>query len=466
MKRIAHPLYLLTFLAVATTTSIYFSRGGVPARQVSVKKAEQRSFADSALAIVLTPLEGDGTADVEIRELQKKIQSATDRHALLERLGWAFINKARLSSDPGFYKLAEQCADAMVSGGPASPDAELLRGHIYHALHRFKEAEAIARKLVAQREFVLDFALLGDALMEQGKLTEAVNSYQRMVDLKPCLQTYSRVAHMRWLKGDLPGAIEVMRVAISSGSPKEPEPVAWACSQLARYEMQVGAPDLASAAIDAALQQVPDYKAALLQRGRLLILAGKDHDALPYLQKAAERNPLPEYLWTLADALRLDGDLAGAEKVETQLKATGAANDPRTFSLFLASRRINTSEALSLAQSELETRRDTFTSDALAWSEFASGDIEKALHDIDLAHAEGTQDARLFYHAGEIFAASDEKEKAAESLKKAIALGATLMPSERAALTKRAALRSVAVLPQPALQTITQQNPTNTTATN
>ena len=43
-----------------------------------------------------------------------------------------------------------------------------------------------------------------------------------MVDLRPDLQSYSRVAYMRWLKGDLDGAIEVARLAAARRQPARP----------------------------------------------------------------------------------------------------------------------------------------------------------------------------------------------------------------------------------------------------
>ena len=42
--------------------------------------------------------------------------------------------------------------------------------------------------------------------MEQGKLSDAVEAYQQMMNLKPDLRAYARAAHMRWLKGDLDGS--------------------------------------------------------------------------------------------------------------------------------------------------------------------------------------------------------------------------------------------------------------------
>jgi predicted Zn-dependent protease len=93
---------------------------------------------------------------------------------------------------------------------PGCAEALLLRSHVLNSLHKFKEAEQMARELVKKRGMHFDYGVLGDALMEQGKLDEAVVAYQAMMDQKPSPQAYSRPAHMRWLKGDLPGAIELM----------------------------------------------------------------------------------------------------------------------------------------------------------------------------------------------------------------------------------------------------------------
>lgn len=349
------------------------------------------------------------------------------------------MNKARISSDPGYYKLAEQCANALEQKTPGVADAELLRGHIYHALHRFHDAEMVARKLTQQREFVFDYALLGDALMEQGKLAPAIDAYQKMVNLKPCLQTYSRVAYMRWLKGEVPGAVQASLLAVSGGSPNEPEPVAWAYTRLAFYELQSGEPDVALRSTELANQFVPGYAAALLQRGRVLLAMGKTPEALEAFRAAAKKSPLPEYLWTLADALRGAGKTAEAQTVEKELLATGQANDPRTFSLFLASRGEKLDLALRLAQEELINRQDIFTRDALAWAQLAKGDVADAAKNSQLALAEGTQDARLFYHAAVIASAAGKPEESRKYFSQADTLAQMLMPSERQTLQRKLA---------------------------
>ncbi|MCP6570967.1 hypothetical protein NL494_27720, partial [Klebsiella pneumoniae] len=80
---------------------------------------------------------------------------------------------------------------------------------------------------------------------------------------------------------------------------------------------------------------------------------------------------------------------------------------------------------------------DVFTLDARAWALVASGRVEEAEHTIARALAEGTNDARLFLHAGVIHDAAGRKNEARRWLKQAEALRSMLLPSEAAALTAR-----------------------------
>lgn len=228
-RSIAHSFFLLTAVALVLVGCL--QKGNNP-RQL---------HANDPCALALAPHTGSEKIDQEIARLQQQARAASDPAAALNQLGWLFVAKARLSYDPGFYKLAEQCAACLGSRSPQNPDALLLRGHVLHNLHRFKEAEPLARELVAGRGTAFDHGLLGDVLLEQGNLYEATAEYQRMLDLKPSLQSYSRAAHLRWLKGDLQGAGKLMRMAVKAGSNRDPESVAWAYSRLAYYEWQSGA---------------------------------------------------------------------------------------------------------------------------------------------------------------------------------------------------------------------------------
>ena len=258
-----------------------------------------------------------------------------------------------------------------------------------------------------------------------------------MIDLKPFYQSYTRAAHVRWMKGDLEGALGVMRRATESASPRDPESSAWAWTRVALYELQANRLAGARRAADAALTFEPEYAAALLARGRILLAGGQRSDALKALTHAADLNPLPEYQWILADALRASGRPVDAAAVERELVARGTTSDPRTVALYLATRGENASTALSLAEAELGVRADVFTLDAQAWALAANGRTAQARSVIARALAEGTEDGRLFLHAGIIHAGAGERREAARWLQKADRLRSMLLPSERTLLARQ-----------------------------
>jgi tetratricopeptide (TPR) repeat protein len=385
-------------------------------------------------ALTLAPPEGAEKEDLEIIRLQNKVRTTSDSTGWMEQLGWAFVQKARVSFDPGYYKLAEQCALCLETSKPGCAEALLLRAHVLNNLHQFKEAEALARELVKSRGLHFDYGVLGDALMEQGKLDQAVVAYQAMMNQKPSPQAYSRAAHIRWLKGDLAGAIELMSWAAGASSPRDPESAAWTRVRLARYNWQAGDSKRALELIDEALELQPQYPPALLERGRVLLSSDKALEAQELLKRAVAFNPLPEYRWTLSEALRVADRVEEAKAVEAELKRRGATDDPRTLSLYLSTRGEDVAIALRLAQAELQTRADVFTLDALAWAWLANGNSAQAWIFAQRSLAEGTQDGRLFLHASVIAAAAGQREKAAAYLAKATSMQQMLLPSERKVL--------------------------------
>jgi len=394
---------------------------------------------DNSLGLVLTPQTGESRTDREISQLQQRIREDRNVELWLDRLGWAFVAKARESFDPGFYKLAEQCARCIEKRNPLSQEAMLLRAHVLQNLHRFKESETLARRLVQQRRLSFDYGLLGDALMEQGKLGDAVEAYQQMMNLKPDLRAYARAAHMRWLKGDLEGAIEAMQFAVSAASPGDAESAAWVNTRLAFYEFQAGRVNEAKQRCAFALSLQSDYAPTHLLKGKMLLGQGRFGEAVDALQNAVKLNPLPEYQWTLAEALRVAGKENEASEIEAQLCQRGASSDPRTLALYLATRHESPETALRLARAELESRSDVFSHDALAWSLAAAGNVAEALSEMQRALAEGTQDARLLFHAGVIASQAGHSADAERWLRKASELSHLLLPSERNELQNVAA---------------------------
>lgn len=383
--------------------------------------------------LILAPLPVNNLIDQEIADQQRLVVRGPTSTAALERLGWIFVKKARLSFDAGYYKLAEQCAACLETRGAGGPETLLLRAHVLQSLHRFAEAEPVARELVSLRQRPFDYAVLGDILIDQGKIREGAAAYQQMVDLRPDLQSYARAAHVRWLTGDLQGAIRLMDLATDASSPNDPEASAWAFTRLALYQLQLGVTKQALDSCDAALAVQSDYAPAMLARGRTLLAIDRLADAVVELRRAAQLNPLPEYQWALADALTATGSRTKAAAIESELVKSNT-EDPRTLSLYLATRRQDVERAVRLAQQELTNRGDVFTHDALAWALAAAGRITEAQQHVTQALSEGTADARLFLHAGIIAALNNDNARAQQWLRKATATQHMLLPSERVEL--------------------------------
>jgi tetratricopeptide (TPR) repeat protein len=430
MKNNIRPLLAIALVAAAT---------------VSCGRTDSRPAGVAAVSwpcqVALAPGPQQREIDRTIADLQERARQPTHPREALEQLGYQFVARARLLNDAGDYKLTEHVAQCLEEQSPGDPRALLLRGHALHQLHRFHEAETIARKLVGQREFVLDYGLLGDALMEQGRLTEAAAAYQKMIDLKPFYQSYTRAAHLRWLTGDIDGAIDLIHKAIDAASSRNRESVAWAYTRLALYELQRGRLTAATHATDAALSFQPDYPAAFLARGRVLLALDRSADAVETLSHAARLNPLPEYQWALADALRRRGLDQQAKVVERDLVTRGGESDPRTLALFLATRGVDPQQALALTERELLVRQDVFTEDARAWALAAAGRTEEARASIGRALAANTRDARLFLHAGAIAASAGRRAEACRWLARAEAFDTTLLPSELDILRRYRSLR-------------------------
>jgi len=392
---------------------------GVAAGRRKVKPAATLAQPASC-RLVLAPLPVDKPIDQEISRQQALVLNGSNSG--LERLGWSFVKKARLSFDAGFYKLAEQCAACMEARGAGGPDALLLRAHALQSLHHFAEAESAARELVRLRERPFDYGVLGDVLIDQGKVREGAAAYQKMVDLRPDLQSYARAAHVRWVTGDLAGAIELMKLATAASSPNDPEGAAWVFTRLALYQLQRGATNQALESCDSALSLQSDYAPAIFARGRTLLAMNRADEAVVELQRAAKLNPLPEYQWALEDV------------INSPIVTRSGAEDPRALSLYLATRNQDVERAVTLAQQELTNRGDVFTHDALAWALAAAGRATEAQQHMNQALSEGTADARLYLHAGVIAALNNDNKQARHRLEQAAAIKQMLLPSERVQL--------------------------------
>ena len=272
---------------------------------------------------------------------------------------------------------------------PDDPAALLLRGHVLHQLHRFGEAEV---DRPAPRDAARVRARLSGcsatSLMEQGRVTEAADAYQKMIDLKPFYQSYTRAAHLRWLKGDLDGAIEMMHAAVKAASPRDPESVAWAYSRLAdvrapaRSAGRRGAHDRRVAAVRARLRRGaararphPARAEEARRRGRDAGARGAPQSAARIPVGAGRRAALAEPRPTKPRRSKSSW-CATAARRSAHARALSRRRGART-----AAGRSSSPDA------SWRSARDVFTLDALAWALASAGAVRRSV----VAHGPGAR---------------------------------------------------------------------------
>jgi tetratricopeptide (TPR) repeat protein len=355
-------------------------------------------------ALCTARAEGTSHLDATLREQERRAAKNPESPEPWLALGATWMSKARVKSDPGFYLNADACVDAALALSSRDRGAKNLRGLVFLNDHRFRDARAIAREVLAEDgSDPTAWGTLSDAELELGDIDESERAAQRMLDAKPSLASYARGAYLTWLRGDVTSAKVLGAQAIRAGRENEDrEPMAWAIVQAALVFWNEGDYAGADRGFDLALSEFPDYPPALAGKGRVALAGGRYAEAAARFERAHARAPLVETAWLLGEAKQLAGDVRGAEAAFATVVASGRRHDQRTLSLFLSSFRKNPEEAERLARAELASRPGPYTKDALAWALYRRGAYAEARALSEEVVSLGVPDARLLFHAGAI----------------------------------------------------------------
>jgi tetratricopeptide (TPR) repeat protein len=295
--------------------------------------------------------------------------------------------------------------------------------------HEFREALETAERLRTQLpDDPVVYGLLGDAAVELGEYGRAEEAFQKMLDLRPGLASYSRAAYLRELYGDWQGATELMTRAVQAGNARNPEPLAWCLVQLGNAHFNQGHLTEAEAAYQKALAVFPQYHQALAALGRVRGAQRRYPEAIGLQRQAIAAVPAPDAIAALGDLFSLTGKNEEAEKqymlVEYigQVNATNQATYDRQIALFYADHDRKLDEAVTLAEAELARRHDIYTYDTLAWVYYKKGRVAEAEKAMQQALRLGTQDASLLFHAGMIAYSLGKTNAAQDYLQRALVL--------------------------------------------
>jgi tetratricopeptide (TPR) repeat protein len=416
-------------------------------RKMAKETMRQTAAAVACAVFLLSPASlgaqtGPHESDNEIRFFQWKISQDPDDFFYYDRLGVAYIQKARETGDLTYYNLAAKALEKSLDLDSADPDAAPAKKHlatVYYANHRFAESLKLAQEAIELYPGdITPWALTGDARSEMGEYSEAWADWQHLQDPAVRQSGESGVQYLvrtresvrTLLTGDTKAAIDHMRraVEISTASRMARETVAWSDFTLGDDYFLEGDLAGAQAAYNDALKTYPDYHRALAGSAKVAAAEGRLSDAIGLYRKAIGVIPLPVYAAALGDVYTRAGKPAEAKKQYDLVAYIARLNDfnrnvyNRELSLFYSDHDIHPEEALELARREFEVRHDIYTWDAVAWALYRNNKQQEAADAIKEALRLDTKDSLLFFHAGMIYQRLGDNEKAGDYLRRALAL--------------------------------------------
>src|SRR4029450_7128559 len=160
-------------------------------------------------------------------------------------------------------------------------------------------------------------------LVELGRYDRAFDAFQTMVDTRPGLASYARVAYARELVGDVRGAERAMRMAFdAAGTPSDS---AWSAYQLG--ELAFGSGDVGAARewYRRGLELDPSYVPNLAGLGKVGWASGDGELAIARYTDVVARYPSAEFVVALADLYRVTGQSALADRQGGAGEARGQA---------------------------------------------------------------------------------------------------------------------------------------------
>ena len=352
----------------------------------------------------------NSSADRFISSLKEQLTENPGNSKLLTKLGAAYIQKARESNDPEFYSLAEDILERAIKNDKANFLALSELGSVCLSRHQFKEALELSQQaLVLNPYSAYTFGVLVDAQVELGMYDQAIEDVQKMINLRPDLSSYSRVSYIRELKGDMPGAIDAMKSAVTAGSP-EAENTAWCRVQLGNLYYNNGEVENAEKIFQNVIKDFPNYIHGYGGMAKIKMFQNNFKEAIELYSKALEMNSLPEYLIGLGDVYFLKGEKDKADEqyqkvkfIITMFKEKGVDTDLE-LALFNADHNRSLKESYDNAEKSLKNGSQSIkTYHVLAWTSFKLGNYDEAERNILQALQLGTKDPLMYYHAGKIY---------------------------------------------------------------
>jgi tetratricopeptide (TPR) repeat protein len=367
-------------------------------------------------------------AEYEIDAARQAIAKHPNQVSGYNDLAIGFIDRATETGNSGFYNEADASLKNAIRVAPNSYESRKIEVVVFQGLHAFAAARSAAEKL---NKLVPDdvpvYGMLAEADIALGNYADAEKQVQMMLTLRQdTAPAMERVAQLRELFGDLDGAIDAWRKALSQTSPSETGEFARLLTGYARTRLLNGDDRNAAIFCEGALQKLPRYAPALSALSEIRSAQGRHADAVRLLKQCMDFSPSLNVKYELALALHGAGNEKEAEPIFDEFARDARAritlDDNANFNLvgYDLDYGKNPDEALAVAKQELSRRHDIWTLDAYARALAANGNPSEARKQLRLALDIGVKEPRIFYDTGIVETLLDDREAAKGYFEKVI----------------------------------------------
>jgi tetratricopeptide (TPR) repeat protein len=419
--------------SITAAATLVVAAGWLGARKLGAFELRAASSVPASSAMSET-----GERETQIRVWESALAQDPKSAIALTQLSGLYLQRARETGDDNNYIEAEKLARGSLAlrinrNGPAyvTLAAALV------AQHRFVEAEAVARDLVAYDPSISQYrAQLGEIQMEVGHYDAARMSFDSLYSVRTHLSIAPRLARWEELNGNVAGARKLLTDALANAKARRDLPkeqIAWFHLRLGDIDMRNGRMRGARAMFEQGLAIEPNDYRLLDAMAHLEAVEGNPRKAIEYGERGIAVKLDPATLGLIGDAYASLGDSARAQEYYKTMEVAVSGQPGayhRAWSLFLLDHDLQIPQVLANVEKELETRKDIYGYDLLAWALHKSHRDREARAAMSEARKLGTRDAMLFYHEGMIDRALGDSKRARYFLAQALDTNPEFHPTQ------------------------------------
>jgi tetratricopeptide (TPR) repeat protein len=357
-------------------------------------------------------------------------------------LAAVFIQEARITGNFLYYDAAAlKYVNDVLQKEPTNFEALIYKAIIQLSQHHFADGLATAQQAQKSNPYnAFIYGIMVDANVELGNYTAAVESSDKMVSIRPDLRSYSRIGYLREIHGDIPGAIEAMKMAIEAGMPGH-EATEWCRAQLGHLYEHQGNISAAETEYSTSLEVRPGYAYALAGMARIEAQKKNYEKAIEHYTHAYDMVNDYSFKENMVEIYRAAGKNKAADElgreVIREMTAASSANKKDDSAGHYSDRELayayltvnNIDKALEHALLEYNRRPDNIdVNETLGWVYYKQGDYQKALPYIKSALRTSSKNPTLLCRAGLVYYKAGQRQEAVKLLQQALKANAVISP--------------------------------------